>query len=216
MDQQLYAAKYFREGRDLTVNCVWFFVVDKDNNIVQRSGYGNSIYGDQNPCFGQLFRGVNRNGVAAYVYHPTEQMAYDAEQIEKWVSDLSSMGFKHKYLGEWGAQTIFRIDLADMETKDQFCSTLTLIRCLYERGSSRVPDLYLQTIEEYPDIDKFEALQNAHKHPSLGYLNRGHNVTFKGVPNITLEKLYENFRGRRATPYSETFTKLNECWSKIE
>lgn len=213
-------ADYLRKGITFTQNQVCYFLVDKDNEIVAKSGYGSSTYrygeSETSACFASIFRSIPKTAVAAYVCHPTEKMAYDPADIKRFVADLCEMGFKCEYLEEWGDKTIFRIDLLDMETKNQFCSTLTLIRTLYEAGSAKVPEHYFRDMDARPAKDKFEALQDAHKHPgSGGYsLGLGHNVTNReNGPNITLEALYDRFKKEKKTPFSEGGTTLNKCWA---
>lgn len=216
--QVQFVAKHLIQDRKLTQNVVYYFLVDADNQLLVKSGYGAGYgYGNgmSSACFASIFHTIPETAVACYVWHPADSMGYGEEEIRHWIADISELGFECEYMGEWDNKAFFRIDIAKMETKNQFCSTLTLIRCLYEQGSARIPDLYFQALEENPNMDKFEALQNAHKHPSHQWLGLGHNVTSKdnGLPNITLDVLFERFRKEKKTPFSNGYTTLNKCWA---
>jgi len=207
-------ATTYRLERTLTDCKVYYFLVDADNKIVAKSGYTG--YGTHSACFGNLFRQVPKDAVAAYVYHPADKMGYDDEAINRWVTDISEMGFRCEYLGVWGKNSYFQIKLEDMETKNQFCSTLTLIRCLYELSSARVPQNYFQLMDAKPENDKFLALQKAHK--IGGYLGLGHNITSKdnGSDVPTLEVLFKRFEDAKLTPFSSGNPNLNICWARTD
>ena len=206
------SGKYLRTA-DFTQNYVFYFVVDKNNEIVTKSGY-DGMYGWQSACFGHIFRRLPETATSVYVFHSTKLMGYNEPEIIRYINDLCEMGFKCEYLGCSLENTVFRINLKDMETKNQFGSTLTLIRCLYEANSVKIPERYLVALDNDPTMDKFEALQNAHK---VGELPLGHNVTSRALgSNITLQKLYERFKIDGRTPFSESGTSINKCWADDE
>jgi hypothetical protein len=205
--------KYLKKV-DLTSCKVWYFLVNKDNEIVHKSGYGGT-YGTNSACFSSLFYGIPKNTVATYIYHPTDKMGYDEEAINRWVTDISEMGFKCEYLGCWGDQSYFQIKMEDMETKNQYCSTLTLIRCLYEGPeSAKVPENYFQIMDTKPRSSKFRALQRAHKTNDLR-LGLGHNITSRdnGADVPTLQVLFKRFKSEKTTPFTAKHTSLNLCWA---
>lgn len=195
---------YFRGERSLTQDWVTYFVTDIDNNILHKAQGA--------ACFSYFFHNaMNKSAANVYLAHPTQKMAYDESEIQRYAADLSGMGFKFTWLGEWGESTIFQIKLEDMETKDQFCSTLTLIRTLFESNSARVPEQYFRMLDENPEVDKFQALQNAHR-KICPY--SGHSVIGDySSKNITLEILFQRFKERNMTPFTTGYVSLNTCWA---
>ncbi len=103
----------------------------------------------------------------------------------------------------------FYVDLKDYSDKSHLFSTLSLIRMLSESYFDDVPEKYFQMLDENPTMDKFEALQNAHKNSNT---SSGHCVTYSNNgENITLKQLMSRFKQKSADLWSGELS-INECW----
>lgn len=134
------------------------------------------------------------------------QNAYVAASVQTDMSELALKLLRH---GEEPKQDTsgdkfyrFEIKLGDYTYKSHLVSGLMLVRCLTESLICKVPGIYFEMVDKNPNLDKFQALQDAHK--SLGShdwydSNRRHNtnhmITHKdNGPNVTKEKLFKNYQ----------------------
>jgi len=103
----------------------------------------------------------------------------------------------------------FFVDLKDYKDKSHLFSTLSLIRMLSESYMDHVPERYFEMIDSDPSVDKFQALQTAHKQ---GSVSGGHAVTFEGNgTNISHSALMKRFEKTSADLWDGDLA-INNSW----
>ena len=168
-----------------------------DNGCVIRS------YSDE-ACFSNItYYAIPKRTAAILIHHSKDLVPYDVSAIERWINDLNEIGFPCAYIGSNAVEHNFQINIKDYKYKVHFISTLMLIRALYESGICMVPDIYFQLVDANPTIDKFDALQTAHK-PTRSkkeflsrWYNTNHMVTYDGNgsgENVKKDTLFERYK----------------------
>lgn len=103
----------------------------------------------------------------------------------------------------------FYIDLKDYKDKSHLFSTLSLIRMLSESYYDTVPETYFNMMDKDPTLDKFQALQDAHKKCNT---SGGHCVTYNGNgDNVSHKELMKRF-DKHGDDLWEGTLRINECW----
>ncbi len=113
----------------------------------------------------------------------------------------------------------FEVKVDDFKYKAHFVGTLMLLRCLTESLICKVPEIYFQMMDENPDADKFEVLQNAHKR--LGeyghndsWHNTNHMVTYEGNgANITKQKLWARYEKCGLKVLGDGSSRQSDKWN---
>lgn len=109
-----------------------------------------------------------------------DETPYSEESVIRWINELNEIGFPCHYKGI--NKDCYDIEVLISEMQDNkiiFNTTLMLIRCLKERRINMIPALYLSSLDENPDQDKFILMQESHKHKKLrdtAYLNTNHVI----------------------------------------
>lgn len=92
----------------------------------------------------------------------------------------------------------FEIKLSDYKYKSHLVSALMLVRCLTETGICKVPEIYFQMLDANPNLDRFDALQTAHKklHDMNISANSNHMITYRAnsANNVSMETLLKNYK----------------------
>jgi hypothetical protein len=147
-------------------------------------------------CFGDIFQySIPDNVESILVFKNKTKVPYDEDAIVRWIDDISTMGFPCAFLGGNDYDYIWQLLVQDFDNKPQMMSVLSLIRLLYETNGCKIPQIYFQMIDKDPDIDRFEALQIAHKKMDAYYIDTDHLVTSVHIPkNIKPEVLFERYR----------------------
>lgn len=191
-----YTAKYYKKST-LTNVRVWYKCLDASGQLVK--DFPNQA------CFSDIWYGViPKNTDKIIVYRLLKSIPYDKEIIRKYIGEINKFGFPCKVVLPKDIKDAdnefveISLNIKLYKKKLHLLTTLTFIRTLFEQGICTLPDVYLQSIETNPEIDKFILFQEAHKNlgSSGGYANSGHMATFKGncfhKENITTEKFLLN------------------------
>lgn len=142
------------------------------------------------------------------------RIPYDAKIIELWIKELNELGFpcqvevKKKFV-------YFSILLDDFTYKAHLMCTLSLIRCLFEDYICIVPERYFNILAGDKSIDKFIALQDAHRNLGDGfnYANTNHMVTYRvNGNNVTKEELFERIKNTGYNVFTSQRIALSALW----
>lgn len=208
------AAKYYNAATRV-VSTVDYKLLDAVGNVNNEYNFA--------ACFANISQATIPPEVdAILIHHKKELIPYNTESITRWINDINEIGFPCSYISHSDQNKdsvarsfdkrllcyenilskltnchCFFVKLDEYENKPHLVSTLMLIRALYERGICKVPDLYMQLMDNEPAADKLEILQVAHKTPQTyeDYANSNHMVTFRGNGNnVKKETLFGRFK----------------------
>ncbi len=143
-------------------------------------------------CFAHLFNyDIPKETKTIEFFHDILKIPYKNEHVERWVKELTELGFPCSVKFTPGLAT-FSIETSDYEWKLHVLSTLSLLRMLTEGLSTQVPETYFNECDEHPRTDKFKLLQQAHT--KTDYIPQGHVVTYRGHGVITKDELFAQFK----------------------
>lgn len=208
------AYKFYHE-KNLTDLSVSYQTLNEDDKLIYDY--------HQQGCFSALSYGTIPSEVKkVVVIRRLRCIPYVIEIVRKWVEEISGLGFPCTLMEtkQHGEQTCnFVVDLAQYKWKAHFISTLMLIRALYETGIACTPERYFTLLEEKPDGDKFEMLQNAHRTISKCkdgvYYNTNHMITYSGNGNnVSFDELLKNFTNTARAIYQSHNYSMYRLWSK--
>lgn len=180
--------KYFND-KDIPNNVrVWFKTLDKDGNVIR--DYTNQA------CFSDLtYYGISSAVKKIIIYNQKKLTPYKFNAVKRWIKEINKLGFPCS-CSENDETFEFTVNLDEYTWKAHLISTLMLIRALIEGGINKVPEFFLTAIDADPKIDKFQALQDAHKDSRMRYYNSNHMITYQGngrnVDSKTLHERYKN------------------------
>lgn len=181
--------KYYKKGVSPGVN-VNYDLFDKDGTIIENHR--------EAACFHSIIYGaIPKNTKKIVVWHSLGQTPYDQTTIKKFIEELNFLKFPCS-LEFKGANLQITLNLDDYKYKLHICSTLTIIRCLYEKYICYMPDHYFQLVEKDKDGDRFQYLQEAHKllkkYEETCYYNSNHMwcpVEYCGEKNISQKVFWD-------------------------
>lgn len=184
-----------------------FFFLSKNRELISR--HLKEI------CFAYLNRSVF-NPTAKYIQliHPENKVPYSKDFVESFIKDLNEMGFYCKLSkpfwgkGSWSYNDtvlnendyVFELDLKKFEKRVHLLNTLVMIRTLIEPFADRVPSYYKEIIEANPSVDKFIALQQAHKKIDKR-VNVGHIVVPLDSEPVSKEDVWEYYKSLKGKTY---------------
>ncbi len=150
-------------------------------------------------CFAKVINFVLSKAVKFIeVFHDKINVPYSDDTCARWVDAMNECGFPAKFRSN--ASCIFiELDLNNYVYKHHLASALMLTRALYENGMSLVPEKFFQLLDTDPGIDKFDAIQTAHKSIPLaqGFViaPTAHMIISlrPGCKNIGRDKAFANF-----------------------
>jgi hypothetical protein len=194
---------------------VHFKLLDKDGKEIHDS--------KEYPCFSPITYGqLSKDCHAILVIGYLEKIPYTFEIVEKWVAELTELGFPCT-VSKVDAQTVnFLIAVKDYEKKYHLSSVLQLIRCLFEYLIYYVPDIYFNLINKKGNLDKFQLLQEAHKllssYKETAYFNSNHTITCAGTGgknNLTREEFFSRLSKMKGNVFENNNfnTSLYKLWS---
>lgn len=133
----------------------------------------------------------------------SKQKSFIAGTVQADMCELGQKLIRHGHEGSPDNEDKyyrFEIRLSDFKYKSHLISTLMLVRCLTETGICLVPDIYFEMLDKNPNLDKFDAIQTAHKdlnkRMSKHNYNYNHMITWvdngSNVDRQTLLARYEN------------------------
>lgn len=178
------------------------YVLENDDEKVEKA---------KQACYSALFHGVDKKWKAILLKENMDRVGYDEPEIKRWVDDLNEMGFPCHLEGVDETVRI-RLILDEFKSKVHLCSTLSLLRLLWESGLDKIPAAYFEVLDADPNADKIDVLQTTHKKLGAG---SGHAVTgkYNGTPNVDRKLLLERLSqgvGIHAT--IEKYGFVNEAW----
>jgi hypothetical protein len=183
--------------------------------------YGTVLFSEiENQCFsGLTYNPIPSNVAKIEVTWPLEKIPYDEPVIVRWIDHISEMGFTNIVRFE-GGEAVFAIDVAQYKWKRHLGSTLMLIRALWEMGVCLVPELYFDLLRKKRSIDKFTALQIAHKsikkHEIGSYAASNHMITYqgKGDANITAANFWKKLENGDIPVYHSKYVYggISDMW----
>jgi len=148
------------------------------------------------------------------IHRDKSRIPYNENSISKWIAEINQLGF---YCTFFVKDTVyyFVVEISKFGSKPHLIYTLQLIRAMFERGLCYVPEIYFSILEENPNIDKFQALQNAHKdiyhlRPFVG-ANPNHAVTsiYNGK-NVSKAEFIN-----RLNKSPDAYTKKSVCYERL-
>lgn len=184
-----------------------FTLLDKNGKSIQN--YPN------NPCYGAITGTINKNTAAIDVYRSKNSVPYTEEGIVRYVYDLNDMGFPVSFINKAKDTYHFHVYMENYKSKTHMFSTLTLLRMLWESPMHKVPLLYFKMMDEYPQRDKLDAIQAAHKSKG-NYTGGGHCVTYAGNGgNIDKETLFARFN-KGTGVFTSGGLAINAAWKGVD
>ncbi len=168
-------------------------------------------------------------------YEKLENIPYPQEIIQKWINEITELGFPVELNIEEGV-AYFNLYLDKFEYKAHLTSTLQLTRCLFETGICYVPECYFKLLDEKPEVsldEKFELLQLAHaaaqdianaplpedKNKEYAYrcnFNWNHTVTYKEnfVEPMPRKLFWEKLKQTEVKTFGEyKYVSVSNLWS---
>lgn len=170
---------------------------------------GADTYG----CFYHITYGAIQKDVTKIIlFHPREKVPYKRVDIKRFIDDLNDMGFPCYYKLNNDKEIRIELKLEDYKKKTHLTSTLTLLRCLWEGTQiSTIPEAYFQILDKDKKVDKFIALQDAHRQV-MPYV--GHVVTAKtNGNNIDKEEFFKKLAQCAIPIYGNGQDSINNLWS---
>lgn len=195
--------KYFK-GRDHDVYVTYVF-----------EGNGKTTEHARQACYASIFRQVPEWVKSILLKENMSRVGYDEPEIKRWIDDLNEMGFPCHLEGVDETVRI-RLVMDEFKSKVHLCSTLSLMRLLWEGYYSKIPEIYFTALDENPEADKIEVLQVAHKKGGAG---QGHCVTgtFNGTPNVERKLLLERLsEGMGIHAVKNDYSMVNKAWLSPE
>lgn len=162
-------------------------------------------------CYASLFHQVGNKWKSILLKEKMDRVGYGEPEITRWVNDLNEMGFPCHLEGVDETVRI-RIVLSEMQSKVHLCSTLSLLRLLWESGLDKIPEAYFEMVDKDPEADKIDLLQTAHKKCGAG---SGHAVTgtYNGTANVDRKLLLERLsQGVGVHAARAGYRFVNEAW----
>lgn len=166
-------------------------------------------------CYADMFNKVDKKWESVLLRENMDRVGYDEPEIKRWVDDLNEMGFPCQLEGVDETVRI-RLTFGEFKSKAHLCSTLSLLRLLWENGLDKIPEAYFGMVDADPNIDKIDALQTAHKNLNAGM---GHAVTgpYNGKANVEKKLLLERLsQGIGIHAMREGYRLVNETWRSPE
>lgn len=159
-------------------------------------------------CFSPLFGTIDNSVVAIKLSQPREKMMYNEEFIHKYIELINQKNFFCSFDGIAGNDYQFTVDMTKYTSKTMLCSTLTLLRYLWEDIYQHIPDKFMKIIEEGEDV--YMAIQKAH------YLDKGYHQSLHGLKMsnkiVTEEEFLNKVRENENNLYSNKRPDLNQHW----
>jgi len=175
---------------------VSFKFLDDKNNVIATHG--------PHACFSLItYSAIPDTCKKIVFFRDISTIPYNLDIIKKWIAELNELDFPCQVECEKSNEKVinFTIDLKDFQKKIVVNCTLQLIRCLTESYICYVPDIYFNILDQNPKIDKFIALQDAHRKCPM-YANTNHMITCNGNGNnITKEIFLERVQNHRIKTY---------------
>ena len=167
-----------------TDTCVSFSLYDKEGMIIRP--YPREI------CFSAVSYEVIPPETDHLTYWKDKvKIPYSFEICERWTKDITECGFPCSISQTKGA-IVWKFNLSDFKYKLHFVCALTLARALAEKGVCRLVELYFGLLEKNPKMNKFEALQLAHRNIEdvCEYFeyNNNHMVTYPSNGDTVTKK----------------------------
>ncbi len=201
--------KYHDDSKKEINAYMWFKLLDKHGKLIQ--DYPNSA------CYGSITGTINKNTAVIVVYRKKSSVPYNDDHIVRYIYDLNDMGFPVSIVKDpkFPDTLYLHVYTENYKSKTHMFSTLTLLRLLWESGMNKVPEHYLQMMDEDPSGDKLDKLQRAHKVKGT-YVSGGHAVTFPGNGgNIDKNTLFERFN-KGVGVFSSGGLGINIAWKGPE
>ncbi len=142
---------------------------------------------------------------------------YNFETCKRWTEHINWCGFPCS-IAEVKNRIVWTFKLSDFKYKLHFVCALTLARTLAEKGICHLVELYFDSLAENPKLDKFEALQLAHRNIDkvCDYYeyNTNHMVTFPGNGSATVSKreFLDNLAREGSLMAVERAGRLTDLW----
>lgn len=197
-----------KDRLDSLTDMVFYHTLDQNDHLIEE-------YKDV--CFRDIsVWAIPENVKKIVVIHPLSRIPYHPEFIPQWIKEINNLGFPCNFVIK-NNDAHFSVELKHIEYKNHLIYTLQLIRVLFETGLCYVPELYFDLIEKDSNIDRFIALQIAHKNLELlrPYVcsNANHAITslYNGAGNITKAQFLERL-SKTIGIYSDGRTAYTFLW----
>ena len=195
---------YYKED-ECPNNRVSFSLLDKNGDVLRKH--------EEAACFSILSQySIPKDIRSIRIFHKKSLVPYNNKSVERWIADINEAGFPCSLIpAEKSGEDayVFEVNFKNFTYKAHLIHTLMLIRALYERYICVVPEIYFQMMDKNPSLDKFHAIQLAHRydfkdHPHSGWQNSNHMITYNGNGKpISYEKLLENYQSCRKVYYGK-------------
>lgn len=177
---------------------------------------GEIVWKNKNTaCFAELFFGsaMTRSVKEVRIIRELSLFPYPRAAILAFVFDLNHMGFPMSCSmaknGDGVDVVVIKFQVKDYDRKIHLKAAMTLTRCLWEVSICHVAGRYFQIIHDNPMVDRFDALQSAHKDSEWGL--GGHAAISSLSANISREV----FWGRVTKGQKSVFCQGYESYYEI-
>lgn len=208
---------HFKSDVGLTAT-VYYKFLNKEGKpipapISAYSEYYDTEGKDGHACFSGFYQSaIPKEAIKIHIFHQVKMVPYSRVDVKRYIDDLNEMGFPCRYVKNLDKVIKIELNLKDYKWKSHLCSTLTLLRVLWESGLAKIPDYYFEAMEANPKADKFIEIQKAHKHPNL-YNYGGHTIAAKGTANISRKAFFEKIETSKKEVYDTGNAGINKYWS---